>query len=382
MPLLHDRSNVVLVGVVSAAVLASAFACGANNDDVHQTADAKSGNCVSCHQAAYQVADNPTHVSVMPQTCRDCHATNAWSPAGLTIAHTWFPLQNKHAGVDCASCHTTSFRAGETSKDCQGCHKKDYDTATDPPHAGFPIECATCHTDTGFKPASYKHDIWPLDGAHATTACAGCHTGSPARYQGTPTACADCHQKDADGATNPSHKGFPTTCADCHTAAAGWQATKYIHKWPLQGKHIIVPCNSCHTGNPPKYQGTSTDCYGCHQAAADASTFPNHNTFPHTCLDCHVMTGWSPAIGGQHPEAKFPLTTGKHADPGIKCQDCHVLEKGISAGGTNTDCVNCHLGAHVEPDIDTKHLQLAVPQYPVANGTTNFCLACHPAGTK
>jgi hypothetical protein len=95
------------------------------------------------------------------------------------------------------------------------------------------------------------------------------------------------------------------------------------------------------------------------------------------------MAGWKKgAITGLHPEASFPRTTGAHADARIKCQDCHVLARGTSAGGQNTDCVHCHVGSHVTPAIDARHAQLNVASYPVAPTTTNFCLGCHPAGKK
>jgi hypothetical protein len=319
------------------------------------------------------------HVDHLPNTCNDCHTTQGWSPAQVQD-HFWWPLQNKHVGPACTDCHTTGFRQGDTPTDCQGCHRKDYDNATNPKHNGFPLDCKMCHTDTGFQPSTYKHP-WPLDGLHATTACNLCHTGDPPRYANTPTGCADCHQKDADGAASPIHKGLSTTCTDCHTPA-GWKPSSYVHPWPLQGKHVLVACVACHAGPTPVYKGTPTDCYACHKAESDASTFPGHATFPHTCLDCHQLSGWSPAITGPHPEAKFAITTGIHAAPGIGCQDCHVLAKGVSSGGANTDCIHCHLGDHIVPDIDAKHLQLAVPNYPTGLVSTNYCLTCHPTGVK
>jgi len=383
------RAPAALVVAVCAAALASAFACKSEATDVHDTDEARSGACVSCHSGAYRAAANPVHTDKMPETCQDCHTTKAWSPVDLKD-HPWWKIQNKHVGVTCASCHTRGYRAGDTPKDCQGCHRKDYDGAKEPKHVGYPLDCTLCHSDAGFKPSSYKHP-WPIDGKHTATPCAGCHTGEPPRYKGTPTACVDCHQKDYDATkSNPLHQGQSTICTDCHTTA-GWKPA-HVHEWPLEGKHVLVKCSGCHTGNPPKYKGTATDCYACHKAKADASTFPNHATFPHTCLDCHMMSGWKPAITGLHPEAAFALKTGVHSDARIKCQSCHVLAKGTSSGGQNTDCVNCHLpkaGApatlephHARPAIDTRHAQLNVAAYPAVPTTTNFCLGCHPGGIK
>ena len=376
---LLGRVYVGLITALCVAALASASACGRGATNVHETEAVKGSACISCHSGAYQSASNPLHANKIQDTCQECHTTKQWSPAQVQN-HKWWPLQNKHVDVKCAACHTTGFREGETSKECQGCHRKDYDDAKNPKHSGLPLDCAMCHADVGFRPSSFAHP-WPLEGAHAATPCAPCHAGEPPAYKGTPKGCLDCHRKDYDSAKNPLHAGLSAACTDCHTTRA-WKPTSYVHVWPLQGKHVVVPCNSCHTGNPPKYKGTTTDCYGCHQVASDASTFPNHKAFPHACLDCHAMSGWKPALAGLHPEAKFPLATGAHADARIRCQDCHILAKGASTAGQNTDCINCHMGSHLGAPMDVKHADLKVPAYPLAPTTTNYCLACHLTGKK
>jgi hypothetical protein len=324
------------VAAAGAAALAAAFACNSRPSDVHDSDDVKGKPCFSCHSAAYNAAVNPRHVDSLPQTCQDCHGTKAWVPT-TTKDHPYWPILNKHVGVSCAACHTKGYKVGDTPKDCLGCHRKDYDSALNP-NAGFPkhvdngadqypLDCTTCHTDMGFKPSPWKHVPELVPGA----------TG-------------------------------------------------------LVGHHAITPCVGCHTGTPPKYKGTPTDCYQCHQADADTrapAKNPNHTTFPHACLNCHLMSGWTqgPPLSGLHPEAKFPLQTGMHADPRIVCLDCHKLEKGLAAGGGNVDCINCHLGGtdhHVSPAIDAYHAKTpdggTVPGYPQGSSTTNFCLGCHAQG--
>lgn len=318
-PRLLSRAHVSWVVAVGTAALGAAFACNVTTADYHESAEVKGNACISCHSGAYNAAANPVHLNVMPQTCQDCHDTKRWVPS-VVKDHPWWPIQNKHVGVSCTACHTKGFRAGETPKDCAGCHQKDYDAAQNPKHAGFPLDCTTCHADTGFVPSTFNHDSWPLEGRHNIR---------------------------------------------------------------------ITPCAGCHTGDPPVYKGTPKDCYVCHKNDADnraTSKNPNHTTFPHTCLNCHLMSGWTqgPPLAGPHPEAKFPIQTGVHADARIACLDCHKLEKGLAAGGANTDCVNCHLGSHVIPAIDQYHLRTpdggTVAGYPQASPTTNFCLQCHQRG--
>lgn len=302
------------------AAFGAAFACRGPSPNIHESSEAKSSPCISCHSAAYTAASNPLHLNNMPKTCQDCHGTNAWVPSSATN-HPWWPLQNKHVGVSCVACHTKGFNVGDTAKDCVSCHQKDFDGASNPKHKDlFPLDCAMCHTDVGFTPSPFNHDSWPLEGKHT---------------------------------------------------------------------YRITACASCHTGNPPMYKGTTRDCYTCHKSDADnlaVSKNPNHPTFPHTCLDCHLMSGWTqgPPLSGLHPEASFPIKTGVHADSRIGCQDCHKLEKGLAAGGANTDCVHCHTGDHVTPAIDQLHLNNpdggVVANYPVGASATNFCLQCHGKG--
>jgi hypothetical protein len=314
------RSSAPWIAIACAVGIAAAFACG-RTEDVHDSSDAKGKPCLSCHTGAYTAARNPVHVDRLPTTCQDCHSTKGWVPTTATD-HPWWPIQNKHVGVSCTACHTKGFRAGDTPKDCVGCHRKDYEGA--PLHfpngvETYPLDCAMCHADTGFKPSTFKHP------------------------------------------------------------------------WELVGRHIVTPCASCHKGTPPTYKGTPTDCYACHQADFDQrapAKNPSHTTFPKTCLNCHLMSGWvqGPPLSGLHPEASFPLTTGKHADPRIACLDCHKLEKGPAMGGANTDCVNCHLGSHVVPAIDAYHLKTpdggTVVGYQAGAATTNFCLGCHTKGQR
>lgn len=127
-------------------------------------------------------------------------------------------------------------------------------------------------------------------------------------------------------------------------------------------------------------EAKSKSCYDCHSTAYAVVKTPVHEgLFPTTCADCHATTSWIPAAGG-HPEAKFPITTGSHANKGIACADCHIASLGSDVGGQNTDCTHCHLGAHNTPAIDAVHA--GIPNYPGAPASPHSCLnaGCHPSG--
>lgn len=162
---------------------------------------------------------------------------------------------------------------------------------------------------------------------------------------------------------------------------------------PLRSSALAVACSlaalaalgsaAC-TGTQDIHQTSeakSKQCYDCHATAYDIVQTPPHaGVLPTTCSDCHATTGWVPAAGG-HPEDKFPITTGSHANAGIACNDCHVPSQGSYAGGQNCDCVHCHLGAHNTPAIDATHAGVA--GYTGSTPTSPpSCLTagCHPSG--
>jgi hypothetical protein len=284
--------------------------CAACHTKGYQLGDTPT-DCVGCHQKDYDATKNPSHAGLFPTTCNGCHNDSGWVPAtvsaGTMVNHPWFPLANKHSNVACAACHTKGYQLGDTPKDCAGCHQNAYDTAMNPPHAGLPTMCSGCHTDMGWQPSSFVHP-WTLDGKHATTPCASCHTGTPPRYPGTPTACAGCHSADFQTAVGKvsGHSAFAQTCADCHTTTAWTGAGGGTHpeaNFPITtGSHSKgIACADCHIasrGSP--VGGQNTDCIHCHlgahnQPAIDTvhtnlnvAGYPGPNaSSPNFCLPCH-----------------------------------------------------------------------------------------------
>jgi hypothetical protein len=121
--------------------------------------------------------------------------------------------------------------------------------------------------------------------------------------------CSSCHMPEFEGVRDPVHAGVkPTTCAVCHTQQS-WRPTAIHHEqWPLTGAHLGIPspqCAWCHKGTPVVFKGTPKACVGCHREDYEASTFPEHQTFPTTCGDCHTTApGWKPA---KHPPKAPPV---------------------------------------------------------------------------
>jgi hypothetical protein len=253
-----------------------------------------STQCLSCHQASFAAATQPSH-NGFPTQCENCHTIASWR--GARFEHTSaFPLTGAHQRAECAKCHAGGRYQG-TPKDCSSCHQSDYARTTNPNHqaSGFPTQCETCHTTAAWKPAAFDHKRFPLTGAHGRVDCTMCHAGG--RYQGTPTDCYSCHQQDYARTGNPNHQaaGFPTQCQTCHDTSA-WRPATFDHdgrSFPIySGTHRgkWSSCGDCHV-NAGNYR--SFECIRCHEHANRAEVDKDHREVSgytyasQACYQCH-----------------------------------------------------------------------------------------------
>jgi hypothetical protein len=328
--------------------------------------------CSDCH------AD--IHRAQFGSNCESCHTVKGWSVSVTAIREhqNRFPLIGAHAAVDCESCHkgaaTGQFQGLSTQ--CYSCHPTEYKSAANPNHvtAGFSTGCQQCHSTNNWLDAKFDHSTtgFPLTNAHADPPrmCLDCHINN--NYNLTTTACASCHLKDFQGATNPSHVagGFSQTCQMCHTTVA-WQPATFDHTsvgFPLTNAHADPPrvCLDCHTNN--NYNLTTTACASCHLKDYNTATAPvNHvqSGFPTTCESCHDTVLWTDGKF-DHSTTGFPLTNS-HAVPPRACADCHI-NGNYNLTSANTACVSCHLNDYNTATTPINHVQVGFP-------TT--CQLCH-----
>ena len=183
-------------------------------------------DCNACHHDDYLNTINPNHESSnFPTDCAQCHTEGAWVPASFDH-NSIYPLKGAHANIanDCNACHSGGY--SNTPNTCVGCHQSDYDGTNNPNHAAanFPTDCAQCHTEGAWTPASFDHDnqYFPI------------YSG---KHKGEWNQCVDCH-------TNPNdYSSF--SCIDCH---------EHDNAADLAGEHDEVS----------GYSYQSTACYSCH----------------------------------------------------------------------------------------------------------------------
>jgi len=274
--------------------------------------------CADCHRGA------DPHKGSLGTDCARCHTERAWKePVRFDHAKTAFPLAGRHVAVACKSCHLgATFKEAATT--CAACHARN-----DVHQGALGDRCGDCHSDRGWKGASFDHATtrFPLVGRHAQAACKTCHLS--AAYREVQRECSGCHQRD------DTHAGqLGRACADCHDERAWKPAPKFDHAlapFPLLGLHARVACRECHAS--ARFKDAGTDCYACH-AKADKHA----KTLGTACAQCHNPRTWKAWDFDHDRRTRFALE-GRHR--AIACQACHAkpAEAHVEAP---TQCYACH----------------------------------------
>ena len=316
--------------------------------------------CADCHTPDPHKGQFPT------QDCASCHNEDAYKPSLYTVSShqkSKYPLEGKHASVDCAKCH---LPAGEDTQyhvkfaACTDCHKDVHGRQfADAPYLDH---CDMCHNVDGFRPSTYtlaKHQEsrFHLTGAHVAIPCADCHKppiGSypppPAQYKFATLTCVGCHADPHQGEfTTPAKQD----CEVCHSTRSWKDMVAFDHsttKFPLEGAHRAVTCSECHrptnlgaSARQIVFRGAPTACSGCHEDV-HGGQFSKGGP-PPECTSCHSVRSWKPSTFDHEARAKFSLK-GAHEE--VPCADCHKETTAI--GGRQvviyarapSRCAACH----------------------------------------
>jgi hypothetical protein len=236
------------------------------------------------------------------------------------------------------------------------------------PHKVLKRSCEDCHVPTSFNYIRFDHDDtnFRLRSLHAGVNCLSCHNIED--FTKVERFCATCH-------VDIHRSRLGEDCARCHSED-GWTVfdPEGIHEntsFPIQGKHLLIDCLSCHPGMPvADFRRVWTQCYDCHRDNYEATVNPVHaaSGFSLQCQICHEMTGWTPAIMPDH-DPIFPIYSGTHNNRWNTCSDCHVVPGNYKA----FECILCH--EHNQPETDSKHQGITGYVY-----SSPACYDCHPTG--
>jgi len=228
--------------------------------------------CADCHQPS------DIHKGKVGLNCQDCHSLPKWEEVAFDHnCDTEFELIGRHKELHCVACHKQSIEEEKPSAECNNCHEAD-----DVHKEQLGTECDSCHnTDAWNEKIAFDHDmtLFPLIGLHATTACGECHLSSV--YKGTDAACTSCHEED------DYHKGtLGSECESCHNPN-DWRLWQFDHAlradFKLQGAHVKLECNACHTSRVGDKIELPRTCAECH-----ANDDIHYRRFGKQCDRCHT----------------------------------------------------------------------------------------------
>jgi hypothetical protein len=122
-----------------------------------------------------------------------------------------FPLDGRHADIECQACHENRTFRG-TPSECVQCHQE-----PDIHRGSFGLNCQNCHTAAAWVPAALRYHTFPLDhGRDAPSNCLTCHETTYTGYT-----CYACHEHQtaqiaqSHAQANISPQDLPD-CTRCH----------------------------------------------------------------------------------------------------------------------------------------------------------------------
>jgi len=298
--------------------------------------------CLDCHKAINKdIKEDSGHHSFIDadkiKQCSSCHSDHKGREADIRSLdieqfnhkNTNFELKGGHLEVACNSCHQDkkddkpsdgfkSFKLDEHS--CTSCHE-------DPHESNLGEDCTSCHNEKNWQETTFDHadSDFPLKGKHEQLVCQACHVSDTSIPIGSE--CVNCHLGKDKHFTI-----FGQKCGSCHNEK-DWAKSQFDHDkktdFALLGKHIKVPCSSCHL----KSLTPGTDCIDCHKSD-DIHLSSNGDK----CQSCHNNDSWDKAKFDHNKNSLFPLV-GAHSK--VNCSSCHLPGEEISTT-TSRVCTDCH----------------------------------------
>jgi hypothetical protein len=342
--------------------------CHANGDFKKTLAFEK---CSDCHRPS----PHGTQFSKRADAgeCSSCHNLQGFKPSTYGLkehATSAYPLEGKHAAVQCAQCHIpkgkdTLFKI--EFQRCTDCHSDQH--AGQFASAPYFNGCERCHNLQGYKPSTFglarhKETRFLLTGGHVAVPCSECHKAADtlapkpvAAYRWDNLTCVTCHSdphkgqfKDRMQKLGPG--GKPVGCEGCHTTKAWRELSGFDHastSFPLVGAHRATACIDCH--KPPNmetrllnvdFKTAPNKCEECHEDI-HGKQFAKSGVTP--CAECHNSAKWKPSLFDHDKRTAFSLQ-GAHRN--VRCEACHKASRVVESKTvlfykpTPKECAACH----------------------------------------
>lgn len=346
--------------------------------------------CLDCHNEieARISANMGFHTSseVKGKSCTVCHNEHHGRDYDLTDLNketfdhilTGYELEGAHTEQDCEACHKTDFIRDPQLKEkkmtylglkqeCLTCHQ-DYHRET------LGNNCMECHNYEKFRPApgfDHSETDFVLKGKHQDVGCVDCHKKEA--VEGTEfqhfsnvahSNCTSCHE-------DVHNNRFGQNCTKCHaensfTEVKGLNTFDHSKTgYPLEGMHVSVDCNECHTSGHYTEPLRHTYCSDCHEDYHKGEFSEDNKTTD--CSSCHTVQGFmrSNYTIEMHNTSAFKLEGAHLATP---CFACHKKQEDWHFKNIGTSCIDCH---------DNIHKDYMEASYTDGDG----CNTCHSVNT-
>ena len=327
--------------------------------------------CSNCHRPDFHGGQFVTRAG--GSECSSCHTVDGFKPSTFGLkehAATAYPLQGKHAALQCGQCHIprgkdTLFRL--KFQRCTDCHRDEHaGQFAAAPHFNT---CERCHSLERFLPSTFslrRHNETPfgLSGSHVAVPCGDCHKVA-ANLKPKPTAvyhwsgleCTTCHADPHRGGfaglmRQAGLNGKPLGCELCHSAESWRDFTHFDHAktaFTLTGAHAAAKCVDCHKPQNPgvgfinvDFKAAPVKCEACH---ADVHGMQFAKAGVTACNGCHDSTKWKPSLFDHDKQTDFALQ-GAHRN--LRCDGCHKLTRTLNGRAvvfykpTPKACASCH----------------------------------------
>jgi hypothetical protein len=235
--------------------------------------------CIACHR------EDDEHDGFNGEDCGACHSSSSWSESLFKHEmETDFALLGGHADLVCGDCHVQPVHEVLLETDCYGCHQDD-----DSHENQLGKACGQCHNESGWTVnVLFDHGLtaFPLIGSHRDSDCADCH--ETARFNDAPEACIDCHRDE-----DVHERKLGTDCGTCHSPT-DWAFWDFDHNrrttFELDGAHLDLRCEACHTRPMSGAIEMSDSCGGCHRGDD-----VHDGDFGNDCERCHTTRDFQSA---------------------------------------------------------------------------------------
>ncbi|TAK11035.1 MAG: hypothetical protein EPO32_13465 [Anaerolineae bacterium] len=260
-------------------------------------------------------------------------------------------------------------------------------SASEPPQAANPPDCAECHTvvtddwahgphATALTNEAFQAD-WQAKGSPQE--CLACHTTGYDPQTGTwqegGVTCVTCHKPVP--ADHPEQSVMPTkitpeTCGQCHLDP--------FAEFELSGHHeVAMNCQNCHSPHTGELKADSPEqmCQTCHKQEVHYYKYTEHALNNVTCVDCHLRVKNVESTQGhsnrQHVfEANVESCNGCHSD------GMHLPENKLSASVVDT--LTTEALSLLPPDETLQIAPISEPATTAAPSATAYVLVAMLVG--